>query len=294
MKIAYLILAHKNIGQLSLLIDLLTLESDNFSFIHLDAKCNKTEAIDQLKKRNVSKRYTIINNSFSIKWGGFSMIEATLALIDIALKHQDEFDYFSLNSGFDMPLKSNEYINNYLVKNRYSFFLEYFNIPNYKKWPNENGGLNRVNYYWFVEQIGIPNATRLTESQKLAGFQRGSQCKLEIYGGSQWWTISRECARYVLDYVNDNNDICDFFKYCLIPDEFFFNTIIANSKFRENGKNDNLRYIDFGMGRTHPKVFLLSDFDQLIGQDSLYARKFDITYDIKIFSKIINYIENYT
>ncbi|SFW86302.1 beta-1,6-N-acetylglucosaminyltransferase [Chitinophaga sancti] len=293
MRIAYLILAHRNISQLSTLIDLLTTDTDNFCFIHLDAKIANNRVKDLVANKVTSGKYKIIKNAIDVKWGGFSMIEASLHLIKGALKHKKiDFDYFALLSGMDLPIKDNNYIDKYLISNSGEYYLENFKIPNYDQWSGD-GGKNRLEHYWFVDELGIKESTRLVKCQKDMGLKREMPRYVrQFYGGSQWWTISRRCAEFVMDFVNNNAEVYEFFKRCLIPDELFFHTIIMNSRFASRGYNNNLRCIDWASGPEFPKVFDISDFDFLITHAALYARKFDILHDADIMAKIINHIKN--
>src|SRR5262249_42615394 len=51
------------------------------------------------------------------------------------------------------------------------------------------------------------------------------------YGGSDWWSLSYDCAAYVLKFVEENPRYKRFFKYTHSPCELFFQTIILNSEW---------------------------------------------------------------
>ncbi|NGY93813.1 beta-1,6-N-acetylglucosaminyltransferase [Bacillus megaterium] len=46
-------------------------------------------------------------------------------------------------------------------------------------------------------------------------------------------------------FCSNKKDIYNYFKYVLIPDEIFFQTILLNSKFKDEIINDNLTYINW-------------------------------------------------
>lgn len=109
----------------------------------------------------------------------------------------------------------------------------------------------------------------------------------EIYGGKTWWSITKDCAQYVLKTYYENHQMRRFFKYTLIPDELYILTIILNSKFKDSCVNNSLREIDWeGGDGTHPIIFTSSHFDKLAKSQKLYARKFDLQVDSHIFDRI--------
>ncbi|ATP55362.1 hypothetical protein CPT03_02225 [Pedobacter ginsengisoli] len=289
MKIAYLILAHQNISQLALLIDLLTYENHNYCFLHLDARVYSPSAIKQLKKETKSKNWHSITGRSYINWGGFSMVEATLNLLIDALNFKTkEFDYVSLHSGMDLPIKNNQQIEKYLITNHGKQFIDYFELPNYKNWGG-NGGLDRVNYYWLIDELGVIEAQKIVDAQKAIKMEKPqSGFSAKIYGGSQWWTITSDCAKYIINFLNDTPRFYHFFKYAYIADELFFQTIILNSPHKHQVENNNLRVIDWKSGPNYPKIFNINDIENLEFTTSLFARKFDVRYD----EQIIVYLKN--
>ena len=95
------------------------------------------------------------------------------------------------------------------------------------------------------------------------------------YVGSYWHTIRSACARYILDYAEQNPDVVRYFRGVLIPDKSFFQTVLVNSR-RFNLVNDNLRYVDFrGSRHGHPKSLDLDDLPALVMSGAFFARKFD-------------------
>jgi len=287
MAIAYLILAHQNITQLAKLIDSLTLGNQNYCFIHFDLGNYSSSKIKQLRKTTSSDSWHVIRRKMHINWGGFNMIEATLALIlEVLNFNKFKFERLSLHSGMDFPLKDNEEIENFFKENKEKQYIEFFKLPNSENWFG-NGGLDRVNYYWFIDDLGFTESYKLVRAQIMADAHKNHPEGIKrIYGGSQWFTITSECARYIIDYLNENSGIYHYFKYSYIPDEMFFQTILLNSKFKKQIVNDNLRMIDWPTGSKHPKIFETKDLNKIEESVKLFARKFDENVD----SQIIQYL----
>lgn len=98
MKLAILLLCHKNAEQINLFLDTLKHPDIEF-FIHMDKKAN---IVDQIEQR-LDIHILPSNLRVDVKWSGFSMIEATLNLLWEAYKAK-KFDYYWLCSGQDFPL----------------------------------------------------------------------------------------------------------------------------------------------------------------------------------------------
>ena len=67
---------------------------------------------------------------------------------------------------------------------------------------------------------------------------------MNLYGGSQWWTLTRPAVEHILEFTVANPRIVKFFENTWTPDESFFQTIIGNSSFRARiAKNLTLNFI---------------------------------------------------
>jgi len=289
MRIAYIIIAHINLDQLATLVDLLTLETDDFCFIILDSKSIDFNDVKYFESRVSSCKYQI-DCSVEINWGGFSIVESTLKTLITILKHKSNFSYIFLLSGMDLPLKSNTEIHRTLYSNPCEYYLDYFELPD-KRWGLPYGGNERFEYFWFIDDAGFEEAKRNVNLQALAGKNRNRPAEIKnIFGGSQWWTITPTCARFILEFVLRFPNVLKFFRYTKIPDEMFFQTVILNSEIAKEGCNNNLRFIDWETGIEYPRVFDISDYSRLTSSEKLFARKFDRNKDAIIISKIIQHI----
>ncbi|MET4082944.1 hypothetical protein ABIB40_002911 [Pedobacter sp. UYP30] len=278
MIINYLILVHKNFSQLDRMIKALD-GNGVFFYVHVDRDFSRSiEKCDFLTAENVK----IISKSFSVNWGGFSMVKATIELINESVKSKNK-GYHVLISGQDFPIMSKEIIFNKLSANYGLEYIEYWPLP-YKKWAY--GGRNRIEQYWFIDKIGLNESTIIANLQKINGFVRNGLFDFPIFGGSQWWCLTYECICYVLKFIKKNRVIINYFELTLIPDELFFQTILLNSLYRDRIVNDNLRYIDFEKGSSHPKTLKKSCLKSLQSSGKLWARKFDNQQDSEILDLI--------
>lgn len=285
-KVAFLILAHKNPSQIVNFVDALDCDQTAF-FIHIDKKSNiiNHSCLDKLKNK---KNVFFTPKRKNVTWGGYGDVEATLQLMKECLE-KDKYDYISLHSGQDLPIKNKYEILEFLKKNRDKEFIRCFSLDR-KNWYPEGTAYDRISYYWFIEEIGLDKSWELYEAQKKLNIRREYLKDLHHYAGWQWWTLTRECCQYIIDFTEKNPSYCDFYKYTLLSDEGFFQTIVTNSHFKEKMTYDNLMYHYGQIGDLHPWVLTKDYFKILMNTDNLFARKFDINVDNEIIQMILNKI----
>ncbi|WP_406826387.1 beta-1,6-N-acetylglucosaminyltransferase [Pedobacter sp. KACC 23697] len=284
MYINYLILFHTDFNQLLFLINRLNSENTRV-YIHVDRKYPLfSSEIIKLKRLGVS----ILNKRENITWGGFNMVKATLALMNLVLKSKgNENDYLILLSAHDFPVVNNEIIFNFFKNAKGKIFLDYCSLPT--QFWSLDGGRDRVNFYWFVDELGLTKSERLYSIQKEESQSRLTKLSMDFYGGSQWWNMTFIAAQYILDYCLKNPQYVNFFKYTLIPDELFFQTILLNSPLKKKLVNNNLRFIDWTHPSEFPKILRINDYENIISSQKIFARKFDIKKDKEILNKLSNY-----
>lgn len=231
MKICYLILAHNNLNHLNRLIDSLNDDSCSF-YIHIDKKSKQANYYNSLD--NV----TIIREHFDINWGGFSMVEATLALLKNALLDSPKSDYYILISGVDYPIRPHKFLLEQLASGKE--FIDSAPLP----FPDKPMG--RFEYYYYDvnrRKYGYFHPLILTEIA-LRLFKLKRKIPFPIYVGGQWFALTHQCVEYILNTIDNDERYINFFKHSLIPDEAFFQTIISNSPFAEK-VIPNLTYTDW-------------------------------------------------
>lgn len=239
MKIAYLIMAHNNFEHLKRLIRSIQMEQA-FIFIHVDRKAPPVSLEE-------CHHVQVIQKHYSVKWGGFSMVKATIELLKCAY-HFDDFDRYVLLSGADFPIKSNDYIVDFFAKNRKINFIDTQPMPSADK------PFDRL----FCYHIECDRATNLKSFPiKLinkiinrSGVRRAYPQKYQNYqpfAGSQWWSFNDAFVTYLLNFLSTNDEFVKFFEHTFVPDEMFFQTIIMNSPFVRTVRN-TLTYADWEVG----------------------------------------------
>ncbi|PZP40955.1 MAG: hypothetical protein DI598_18820, partial [Pseudopedobacter saltans] len=129
---------------------------------------------------------------------------------------------------------------------------------------------NRVGHYLVYGLVKLQKYLKIKRSFEKNG--------MDIYLGSQWWSLSIDTIKNVLLYVNDNPWIFKMFKKSYIPDETFFHTVIMNMPYPKTVENDNLRYFDWNIREdqnTRPAILNQSDLEILKSTNAFFARKFN-------------------
>ena len=277
MRIAYIILAHKLPEQLVRLVKKLNTDATSF-IIHVDRKT------DQKTYQKIVNALSPFENVYFLKrhvcnWGGFGHVQATLDGIREVFALNLQFDYAILLTGQDYPIKSNEIIEKSLEENNQNSFIEYFHLPN-EIWENENGGLDRINY-WHLNFLGEPR--KIFPRFDLIYLK--SIKRFKIFGGSSYWCLTRDCVKFIIEYLEQNDNFIKFWKYVRIPDEGFFQTLLLNSDYKGQLINDNFRYIVWS-NSPHPEILGEQEYEQFITSNKLFARKFDVTVNSNILDMI--------
>ena len=269
-RIAYLVLAHKNPQAINKMISALNDESVEF-YIHIDKKSN---IIDDITK---AENIFISDNRVDVKWGSIKQVEAMLALMNMVKNSGREYDYVWFISGQDYPIKSNEYIQNFFTQNFGYNFIEI--IPKdderYKRYLKRN-----QTWYptWGASPKFIMRVLRKLYNYMTGGMKHSIIKRKNILGvdwcfGSNWFAITHEAMNYVLNEV-DNKPYLKYFKNCISPDESVFQTIIGNSEYANTVK-DYLAYVDWSEGKKNPKILMSEDYEKLKASEKLIARKFE-------------------
>ncbi|MEG3435921.1 beta-1,6-N-acetylglucosaminyltransferase [Pannus brasiliensis CCIBt3594] len=313
-KVLYLILAHGNPEQLLRLVKALrTGSSRSPILIHYDFHHSRYPFDPEVFERFENAR--VLRDPVAVEWGGFSLVEAILHGMERAIAGGPDFDWVSVLSAQDYPIQPIDRIERFLQDTDRDGFLEYFRADDPPEIPSEFGlrwlkktGIERYYYQYRPLPSTTPrilkrlffHLDRLTEWQPFfrfpiargevfygtrsprPPFDRTFQC----YAGSSWFTISRECVLYLLEFARKNPDLAEYYRRTLHSDESFFQTVLINSR-KFNIVNDNLRFIPWNRASSsHPSILQIQDLDRLLASGKHFARKFDLAVDEQILDAL--------
>jgi hypothetical protein len=231
----------------------------------------------------------IVHPRIKVYWGHDSELHATLALLRLAFHTSGDTDRFILISGQDLPIKTNEHIRQFFDNNSYEY-LQYYKFP-VEWWVY--GGYDRVQVYSFTNVFGQFWNKVNREIQMLLPFRRQLPFDGPLFGGGQWFNLTRGAIEYVLQYVQ-NTDILKKIKYTSCIDELFFQSVLLNSPFADQCKCADMRYAEWVKSQTnpiasisHPKTLDQADFPKLQESKHLFARKIDVAHDAEIVHSVV-------
>lgn len=280
MQVAHIIMAYKNPFQVNRLVQRL-LHPHCDVFIHLDRKVDISDFIFLQGYDNVY----FIRDRVVCNWGGFSFVKAISGSVREVLSRNKRYDFINLLSGQDYPLKPNDYIYSFLEANLGKSFISYELSDNNSVWWKH--AVSRYENFHLTD-INIRGRYRVQNILNRISPKRKFPLSVKLYGSANasWWTLSRDCATYVINELDGNPKLERFMRYTWAGDEFLFPTLIMNSPFRESVINNNLRHIEWEDRSPNPKIFKSTDFESLKSSDQLFARKFDLNVDSEIVDKL--------
>ncbi|MEW6486028.1 beta-1,6-N-acetylglucosaminyltransferase [Tatumella ptyseos] len=249
---AVLIQAHNNFKYISLLAE----KNGEINFyLHIDKKVKISEDIySLLSKPNIK----VVENPVSVYWGGFSQIEATLKLFDLAIKDKGN-DFFHLMSGECFPLIDFEEIEERWGNKKNSVFIEMYERPE---------------TYWRLN-IGVPYSNSkfirtimgriCNRGFKILGkYIKTTRLDVKYYCfGSQWFSIKRENVESILE--KERKGFFKQFRYTSCIDEHAFQIALKIDGVKGDGNN---RYIRFKKGKSSPDY--MDDEDISVAKKSGY------------------------
>lgn len=278
---AFIMSVHTNLEQLRVLVTALQFGD---VYIHVDKK--QDTLFQQLKEiyKNNSNVF-LVEDRVSVNWSGFSQVQATIKLFELVESTKRTYDYIHFISGQDLPLMSHAQMDDYIEgKGIDQQFVEVNDIDSYK-W--------RLTQYSFFRE-NPNNRKKLYRLTDIAlrliqmPFVRRKNFKgFELYKGSQWFSITYECMKFILSYIRDN-DYCSKFAYTACSDEHFFQVLLMNSKYKDKILKYNSRYIVFEGLNASPKTLGVEDMDYFMNGQYMFARKFDMNKDRQVISKILD------
>ena len=283
MKVAFLMLCHKNPKQINLLLKALKHPQIDV-FIHVDSKneniredIEKSDGVYLLPKKDC----------VDVQWAQFSEVKATLNLLNVAIsKGGGGYSHYFLISGQDFPLKSIGKIVRFLNERKDENFIDCALIKRFEKrndiyFPRMVIG-RRI---WQKILKGILVYSTGGWNQTFSIIKRLKPANVQYYFGSQWWCLNDAMVKWIYNFLENYPEYIKLFKHSLCPDECFFQTLVMNSPFANTTK-PYLHYIKWEKGKSSLKTLTTIDYEELKKAEKLIARKFDINVDAEIIERL--------
>ena len=272
-RIAFLLLAHEHPALCARLAKRL-LEHGDAVFLHLDAKCDDRFRHDFESRLDGLARQVRWVDRVAVDWGGWSMIEATLSGLRAIreARRSEPIDYVYLVSGADYPIKSLNALRAWLQRNPDRDFIEH-KAADTVDWVAGGFQRERYEYRHWLSWRKHPRLFSLnTELQKRMGLKRRFPAGLTPYIGSQWWVLRWPTGERVLEAVETNPSLARFFRTTVVPDELFFQTLVASWSPPEAVEDRHLTLYQFTEEGV-PITFYDGHEEFLAEQPFFFARK---------------------
>lgn len=243
-----------------------------FSFyIHLDSKSNLVDKKSELLSLN---NVCFVSSDYSISWGSFNHIQAILLLLEKAIS--DDMAYIHIISGQDYPVLSEEEIFDFSKTE--NIYMSCFSVNN----PRVDFTRQRIAYPRRFAELDLKNpivknleglSKKTREFLKIKRNAIGPFDFEKIFTGMVWSSFPRAFGEYVLEQVRSDEKLINDLKVTKIPEEFIFQTLAMNSKFKKDVVANHLRYMDWSNKGLGPATLVLDDLEKITASKFLFARK---------------------
>ncbi|TKB45175.1 beta-1,6-N-acetylglucosaminyltransferase [Thalassotalea mangrovi] len=270
MPLAYAILAHEPFSRLRPLLDCLT-DNGDIIVLHYDLATPHANDIE-LIKRYFPK--VILAERVRVEWGESSIVFATLNCLRALQQAGANYEYVTLLSGSCFPVKGSTHIEQFLHNFDGAEFIEAVNVE-HQRWITE--GIQQERWQlphwcnwrhhpkWFSWSIRILS---------WLGVKRRFPLDCPVHMGSQWWTLSHGMVEKILTLCEQTPELLTFLKHTWIPDEFFFQTLVAHLIKDKSNIHPPLMNYRFNC-KGIPKTYSINDLNELVRlpENKCFTRK---------------------
>jgi hypothetical protein len=266
---AFLILAHQDQLMLRRIVN--RISTMGRTFVHVDAKT------DVAKWRLDDLPCEFIENRFRVYWGDWSIVEATVALLESALSDASMMR-FTLISGSHYPIVSNATLER---KAR-----SVGNVIASRPAPNmPDGSRPEVEYERRFYRTLIPNGTwskyKNALMNRLVYFHRPLDWKsvaptTGMRAGAAYWSIERDFAEFCVERIRSSSPLMDYFKSSVCSDEKVFATLFGEftGEVSQEGTTYSLWTTRPRRTGTYPAPITRSNLEEVMSRDMFwFARK---------------------
>ena len=242
-------------------------------YLHLDRKADADDYL--LRLGPLASSVTLIASRHAIFWGGFAMIRAELSLIKAARDSHEHYDRFALVSDDTFPTRPplalrtalSESLDRIMVRKLSrdeAFFERYAKFYHF-----DDTAMSLHGRPIETSSIGRPLLEKMGEIAELMAVGKK---QLDIYYGSQWWSLTSETIDIVVDRLERDYLLFKSFEYSAVPDEICVQTIVANYADMRRVRSGPV----FSDWSKHPRPFVFSNVAQLtpdMQENFLFFRK---------------------
>ena len=230
-------------------------------YLHVDQKMS---AADYLRRLGAyADQVNLVEQRLNIFWAGFSMIRATMSLLETALE-QKQYSNYLLVSDDTVPAVTVTSFCIHMTANRDRIGL--------RRLAEDDVFFDRYKGFFYLDHaatslLGRPIETSnidedfIVTMARLQHRRRIGKPKIPIYYGSQWWCLTAETIDLIITKFRDSADIREAFEFSAVPDECYFQTLVGNFASSVPSRlSDGPVFVDWTQ---QPRPFVFSDISQM-------------------------------
>ncbi|MFG2639303.1 beta-1,6-N-acetylglucosaminyltransferase [Streptomyces sp. NPDC048362] len=238
-----------------------------------------------------------VQERVAVRWGGYSMVRATLVLYRAALQYANPGDHIVLLSGQCYPARPVKEFAAYLAS---SSFRQHCRAA---MLFDGTAAANRVLKRWCLDTIPAGSGpayfprvllrrgiSELFPRRRMAAFGN-----IKPVAGSQWTALTADCVENLLTMAKDPR-WDKLFRTAFAPDEIFFHTLLWNSDWRSQVEDpvfrpwagrvtadfSNFHYVDRGLRGVRTMV----DLPAIEESQMFFVRKVGLLQSAKLLNAL--------
>lgn len=288
--VAFLVVSHRNPGQVLRLVRALREGDDTAVLVHHD---QRREPLDRDALEDAGGR--LAHYGLSVEWGNVAYTDMLLRALSQLTEELDP-DWVAVVSGQDYPLRPLSDFERHLARSphhallgdaweldlsaeppppRREFYLRY-RYRHYAPPRAVAAVLARaLGRHAYLRELPTGLGPRLGIRAPRHPFGPGLRCHV----CSDWLTLRRAAVRAVLDFSRTHARVMSHYRRTIIPSESLFATVLANDPSISIGPAPRL--LGFEEGAPHPRTFGADDVEDLLSSGMHFARKFDESLDAR-------------
>lgn len=222
----YLIMAHHRPEVYEALVDALTAQGSVKVYTHVDREVDIgpfSKAAPQVEFIEDAKRV-------DVTWAGWSLVEATISLLELAVPNVGDGDRVVLLSGDSYPLRSPMAISQFFAAHSDVEFINIVPMP-CAEVSKPLTRISRLHVPFDARDGRLHVIPRLINSARIPRNWKRHFSKMMPMAGSEWWAFTGVTAKWILAMSEESAGLRRFCRYVAVPDEFYFHTLFGCSPF---------------------------------------------------------------
>ncbi len=218
-------------------------------------------------------------------WGEFNLVQATLRGLEQMYARPDAPEWCVLLSAAHYPTKPAAQILEDLTRGGFDAHIDTRRIGREFRHTEWFDSYYRRHCVKYLDVRSFDKRLRPKQRRLRLPYYLGLpflpfRRNLRPFGGSQWFSVNRRAAAYLLDFQQTAAAAAlnRYYRSVLFSDEVYFQTALGNG--RDLSLNpQNWLYLDWSENTVHPKQLTLADLPALKESSTHFARKIDSDTD---------------